>query len=195
METDELDQAEVSGKRVMVTFGGVLTPQLFGSTTFTLEHDRLVETSTGLVARQKCQIPLTMISAMAVSTQGNPLLLLFGFLTLPLFGLGLVFIVLYFMLPRHFLVAHSNNYITALNCRGSLDRYHEFADMVMQAAIAMQEGARESVSAPVPRAAIAPQLPPPSDTVRCPGCGTEYKLPPNAAGRRLRCQKCRSIVG
>ena len=97
--------------------------------------------------------------------------------------------------PRHDIDAGGRLYITALNCRGSLDRYHEFADMVMQAAIARQEGARESVSAQVPRAAIAPQLPPPSDTVRCPGCGTEYKLPPNAAGRRLRCQKCQSLVG
>lgn len=196
METDELDQAAVTGKRVMVTFGGVLTPQLFGSTTFTLEHDRLVETSSGMVARQKCQIPLTMISAMAVTTQGNPLFLLFGFLTLPLFGLGLVFIILYFALPRHFLVAHSNNYITALNCRGPLDRYHEFADMVTQAAIAKQERAREGGSAAAAHAVVAaPQLPPPATTVRCPGCGTEYKLPPGAAGRRLRCQRCQSLVG
>lgn len=196
MEMDDLDQAAVTGKRVMVTFGGVLTPQLFGSTTFTLEHDRLVETSSGLVARQKCQIPLTMISAMAVTTQGNPLFLLFGFLTLPLFGLGLVFIILYFALPRHFLVAHSNNYITALNCRGPLDGYHEFADMVTQAAIARQEGGHGGGSASAAHAVVAsPQLPPPAATVRCPGCGTEYKLPPGAAGRRLRCQKCQSLVG
>ena len=56
-DLDSLEQIEVTGKRVMVTFGGVLTPQLFGSTTFNLEHDRLVETSSGIVARQKCQIP------------------------------------------------------------------------------------------------------------------------------------------
>lgn len=195
MDVDDLEQASVTGKRVMVTFGGVLTPQLFGTTTFTLEHDRLVETSTGLVARQKCQIPLAMISAMAVTTQGNPLFLVFGFLTLPLFGLGLVFIVLYFLLPRNFLVVHSNNYITALNCRGDLDRYRSFADMATQAAINTQTGSGEGNPAPVPRAAIAVAAPAVAATVRCPGCGTEYRLPPGAAGRRLRCQKCQSVVG
>ena len=195
-DLDSLEQIEVTGKRVMVTFGGVLTPQLFGSTTFNLEHDRLVETSSGIVARQKCQIPLTMISAMAVTTQGNPVFLIFGIVTLPLFGLGLVFILLYFLLPRNFLVAHSNNYITALNCRGPLDKYHEFADAVMQAAIGKQEGAQESGHGARAHPVVAPpQLAPPSASVRCPGCGTEYKLPPNAAGRRLRCQKCQSLVG
>lgn len=195
MEVDDLEQASVTGKRVMVTFGGVLTPQLFGGTTFTLEHDRLVETSTGLVARQKCQIPLGMISAMAVTTQGNPLLLAFGFLTLPLFGLGIILIVLYFMLPRNFVVVHSNNYISALNCRGDLDRYHAFANMVTQAAITTQAGEHEAAQAPVARAAIAVPAPAVATTVRCPGCGTEYRLPPGAAGRRLRCQKCQSVVG
>ena len=109
---------------------------------------------------------------------------------------GLVFILLYFLLPRNFLVAHSNNYITALNCRGPLDKYHEFADAVMQAAIGKQEGAQESGHGARTHAVVAPpQLAPPSASVRCPGCGTEYKLPPNAAGRRLRCQKCQSLVG
>ena len=78
-DLDSLEQIEVTGKRVMVTFGGVLTPQLFGSTTFNLEHDRLVETSSGIVARQKCQIPLTMISAMAVTTDCVQLLGGYGY--------------------------------------------------------------------------------------------------------------------
>ena len=131
-----------------------------------------------------------------VTTQGNPVFLIFGIVTLPLFGLGLVFILLYFLLPRNFLVAHSNNYITALNCRGPLDKYHEFADMVTQAAIGKQEGAQESGHGARTHAVVAPpQLAPPLASVRCPGCGTEYKLPPNAAGRRLRCHKCQSLVG
>ena len=198
MDGEEFSGNEVSGKRVMVSFGGVLTPQLFGSSTFSLESDRLVETSSGIVARQKCQIPIAMISAMAVSTSGNPLFLVFGLLTLPIFGLGLVFLLLYFLLPRHFLVVHSNNYITALNCRGDLQPYREFADAVMRSAIDSQGVARERhgghravVAAPPAMSA----LPPPSSTVTCPGCGTEYKLPAGVAGRRLRCQKCQSIVG
>lgn len=197
MDGEEFSGNEVSGKRVMVSFGGVLTPQLFGRTTFTLENDRLVERSSGVVAREKCQIPLAMISAMAMSTRGNPVFLVFGILTLPLFGLGLLFIVLYFLLPRHFLVTHSNNYITALNCRGDLQPYHDFADAVTRAAIEAQESSSGSHAAPhaAPHALLASPAQAPASKVTCPGCGTEYKLPAGAAGRRLRCQKCQSIVG
>ena len=53
---------EVSGKRVHVMYGGGLVSQLFGSTTFTLYEDRLVEDSKGVVLKDHTQVPIDAIT-------------------------------------------------------------------------------------------------------------------------------------
>jgi hypothetical protein len=40
----------------------------------------------------------------------------------------------------------------------------------------------------------APPPAPPSITVACGGCGTAYRVPVAAAGKRLRCKRCQNII-
>ncbi len=75
-----------------------------------------------------------------------------------------------------------------------------FVDTSPQAADAKPPAAMEARSASegAPAAAVAPGptliARPVSFAVTCPGCGTAYRVPAAAAGKRLRCKHCEEVI-
>ncbi len=194
---------EVSGKRVHVMYGGGLVSQLFGSTTFTLYEDRLVEDSKGVVLKDHTQVPIDAITGVNICTHGNPLLLVIGFATLPVFGLGILFLILYFFMCKNFLVVSSEGHIYALQRKGDDAKYNDFAEALMGMAIKARASggggggipaARKSSSSMSALAAPQSAVGPGKLTVNCGGCGAEYSMPAGSAGKKFRCQQCRTVV-
>lgn len=198
-DRDAIEQ--VSGKRVQVMYGGGLVPQMFGKTTFTLYPDRLVEDTTGVVLKDHTQVPLNAINGVNICTHGNPILLILGFATLWVFGLGLIFLILYYFIRKNFLVVISEGHIYALQRKGADGKYTDFAETLMDLVIAArtstggeeQGGASPSKRA-APAALAAPAAPAKGATVSCNGCGAEYRMPAGSSGKKFRCTQCRTVV-
>lgn len=198
-DRDAIDQ--VSGKRVQVMYGGGLVPQMFGKTTFTLYSDRLVEDSAGVVLKDHTQVPLNAINGVNICTHGNPILLFLGIFTLWFFGLGLIFLVLYFFIRKNFLVVISEGHIYALQRKGPDSKYNDFAETLMDMVIAARTGGgvEEQATSPpsrrsAPAALAAPAASPKGATVSCNGCGAEYRMPAGSSGKKFRCTQCRTVV-
>jgi hypothetical protein len=121
----------VKGKRAYAKLGG-LTPAMFGSTVFEMHKDRVIEITRGPVLARDCHVSIAEVDSAEVVTCGNPLFLVLGFLTLALFGLGLLFFVLYFVLKHKFLVLHSSSNIMAMAIKGDPSQFHEFKSNVIK---------------------------------------------------------------
>lgn len=117
--------ASVKGKRAYAKLGG-LTPAMFGSTVLELHKDRVVELTKGPILSRDCHVSIFEIDSAEIVACGNQLYLVLGLATLPFFGLGLIFILLYFLMKHKFLVIHSSSNVLALNIRGDDTEFHEF---------------------------------------------------------------------
>jgi len=129
--TGKSPMASVRGKRAYAKLGG-LTPAMFGSTVFELHKDRLVELTKGPILSRDCHVSIAEIDSAEVVRCGNQLYLILGIATLAIYGLGLLFIVLYFMRKHKFLLIHSSANVLALNMRGDEEPFHEFKNNVIK---------------------------------------------------------------
>lgn len=128
--------AQIQGKRAIAKFGA-LSPAFLGKTTIELHKDRIVEITTGPIAKRNCQVLACEIDSAEIRTAGNPLWLVLGILTLGLFGLGLLFILLYFLAKnRFFLVTSSSNLVAAaIKNKGSEAEYEKFMKNTLKLAL------------------------------------------------------------
>lgn len=124
----------IEGKRAIAKFG-TLTPSMFGATTLELHADRVVERSKGIVYARTCHLLATDIESAEVVAAGNPILLTLGILTLPLFGLGLLFIILYFFQKHKFLLIASGGNVAVMAIKGDEGMSHVFVDNVTKVAL------------------------------------------------------------
>ena len=126
--------AEIGGKRAIAKFG-TLAPAMFGTTVFQIFKDRVVERSTGPIARRTCHLLATDIESAEIITAGNPLYLVLGLATIAMFGLGILFLLLYFLLKHKFLVISSGGTVIALAIKGDEESYHQFLNNVTKVAL------------------------------------------------------------
>jgi len=117
--------ATISGKRAYTKLGG-LTPSMFGRTTLELHKDRVVEVTKGPIYARDCHVSIAEIDSAEVVTCGNQLYLIAGIVTLGFFGLGLLFLLLYFFMKHKFLVIHSASNALAVVIKGDPEPYHDF---------------------------------------------------------------------
>ncbi len=129
--------ASVSGKRVIAKWG-TLTPSFFGSTTLELHQDRVVEYTDGLVASRECHAGIAGIDSAELNSAGNPIFLVLGIATLAIFGLGILFLILYFVFRHRYLVICSNFNVMALALKGDEQQYKNFLFAVMDRANQVQ---------------------------------------------------------
>ncbi len=117
--------AEVEGPRAIAKFG-TLAPAFLGSTIIQLHEDRVIEYTTGPIAARECHLLATEIDSVEILTTGNPLWLLLGVLMLPVYGLGLIFLVLFFFIKHRFLAIRSAGNVVAVGLRGDEEPYRKF---------------------------------------------------------------------
>lgn len=106
--------AQFSGGAVNYAYG-ILNPVGFSrKTTLKLTETRLVETTKKFIATRYCEIRITKIDSAEIVEQGRAWLIALGVLTLPLYGIGLIFLVLYFFLKNKYLLIYSSNNTVAV---------------------------------------------------------------------------------
>ena len=192
--------AEISGKRAHVALGGALLTGYFGRTTFSLLSDRLVVVSTAILQESRIEISVDSITACRLCARGSWLLLGMGLLLLPVFGIGLLFLLWYLLSRIRFLVVSSEGNTCALRFKGEDSSYQEFATMLVRHGVATRSYRAESVPGTFSRVpAIGKQVvralgQNPETMVTCSGCNTNYSLPLDSKGQLFRCQCCRMVV-
>ena len=126
---------EISGKPATSSYGFV-TPSFFGRTKLTLTQNRVIEDTKQIVATRKCESILSGIDSVEIAEGGNPLLLVLGFMTIAIYGLGFIFFVLYFFLKHQYIVIRSGSNVQVMAISGSvnMDKARVFMDTVLTAA-------------------------------------------------------------
>ncbi len=127
-------ELSVSGKAASSSFGHVLVPSMFGNTTLTLRGDRLIDDTKKIVASHHSEILLSRIDSAEIAVSGNNALLGIGLVTLPMFGVGVLFFLLYLFIKNRFLVIRSGSNAAVLVIKGAEDEFQEFLDAVLTAA-------------------------------------------------------------
>jgi hypothetical protein len=131
---------EISGKPAMSSYGFV-APSFFGRTKLTLTENRVIEDTKRIVATRRCESILSEIDSIEIAEDGNPLLLVMGFMTLALYGLGILFFVLYFFLKYQYIIVRSGSNVQVMAISGSInmDKAKVFMDTVLSAAHSAKE--------------------------------------------------------
>ena len=125
--------AEVSGRPARIAFN-TFVPGLFGSTTIQLFPQRVVEATKRIISSRTSEILASEVDSVDITTQGNPLWLWLGILTIALFGLGVIFFVLYVVLKQRVLIVHSKSNMQVLSLKGDDTSYQQFMESVLATA-------------------------------------------------------------
>ncbi len=125
--------AEISGKPTSQTFSNI-TAATFGKSKLTLHDTKLVENTKQIISRRHCELLLSQIDSAEITTKGNPMWLVLGLLTLALYGLGLIFFIVFLFSKHRFLIVRSGNNAQAIVLRGPLAPYEDFMTQVLDAA-------------------------------------------------------------
>lgn len=108
---------EISGQAAN-SYYNFLSPALFGRTTFQLCESRIVERTRKVVATRYCEVILSEVDSAEIVEDGVSWLLFLGIFTL-FFGVGIIFIVLYFFLKYKYLIIRSGSNAQVLCIAGS----------------------------------------------------------------------------
>ncbi len=133
MNVENRGPMEVSGKPGTAHFGG-LVPSMFGKTTLRLYSERVVETTKRVVARRDSQLLVSEIDSVEITARGSALWLGLGILTIGLYGFGIIFFILYFVVKHRFLIVRSKSNVQILGMTGDDEPYRQFMHSVLQAA-------------------------------------------------------------
>jgi hypothetical protein len=131
---------EISGKPAVST-SGFVTPSFFGRTKLSLTENRVIEDTTRIIATRRCESILSEIDSVEIAEGGNPIWLFFGFMTLPLYGLGFLFFVLFFFLKCQYIIVRSGSNVQVMAISGgiNMDKANVFMDTVLSAANSAKE--------------------------------------------------------
>lgn len=197
---DENILAEISGKPVNA-FGNALAPSGWGKTRLQLTPTRLVERTKHIVSETYSELLLQEVQGAALAVRGNPALLALGFATLAIFGLGLIFLLLYlFIMKNRFLIIHGGTFTQHVTVKGDPGPYLEFMEEVLAQAEKIKTERKllgAGSSAATAGAGQAPAFSNQSSeplVMNCPSCGAEYRLPPGSAGKKFRCSSCKAVM-
>ncbi len=103
--------------------------------TLRLYEDKIVWESKRIISWNNVIIPLRKVDSVEVITKWNAIWLILWLVTLLVFGLGIVFLVLYFFMKERFLIIISWNNVQAVAVRSSNDikAFHDFMEKVVNA--------------------------------------------------------------
>lgn len=125
---------EITGKPAFSNLG-VVSPSLFGQTTFQLLETRIVEKTKRVIARRYCEVLLSEVDSAEIVEDGNPVLLVLGFATLAIF-IGIIFIALFFFVKNRYLIIRSGSNVQVLVIKGAdgMEKCTNFMNEVLKRA-------------------------------------------------------------
>lgn len=193
---------EVSGKPVHIWVGN-LSSSRWGYTRLELLPTRVIESTKFIVRERNCELLLSSVQGAEMITSGNATFLALTFALLPLFGLGLLFLIPYFLFKHKFLVIHGMFVTVHVAVKGDPEPFLDFMDAVIleaeKAKAAFRGGSDSKASSDEgsQRDDFLDKAPPPTNPgfVRavCPTCNMEYQVPVSGAGKRYSCQNCKGL--
>lgn len=113
-----------------------LVRHFFGKTRITLTDDRVIEHTKRVFFERHCELLVSEIDSAEIRTTGDIRWLLFGILTIGIYGLGLLLILLYFLLKKRHLIIRSQNASIVLVIDSVSDDVLEFLHAVLYAKVA-----------------------------------------------------------
>lgn len=124
---------EISGKAAN-SYYGFLAPALFGKTTLQLCETRIIERTRKIVATRYCEVILSEVDSAEIVEDGVSWLLVIGFLTLAIYGLGIIFFILYFFFKYKYLIIRSgsNAQVLCISGSGGMERAKTFMTEVLR---------------------------------------------------------------
>ena len=125
-------EMSVSGKPANANLGAIV-PASFGRTTLSLESDRVVEETRKPLVTRHTELRLKKVDSVEISTAPNPTLLVLGIVTIPVFGIGLLVLLVWIFVRVRFLAIRSGSNALVVCMQGPDDRYHDFMDAVLAA--------------------------------------------------------------
>lgn len=131
--------AEVSGKPASIKFGRV-APAFLGQTTLRLFSQRVVEETKRIVSSRNSELLTREVDSVEITKLGNPLWLVLGFFTIALYGLGIIFFIVYFLAKHKFLIVHSKNNVQLVSIKGDETSYQRFMEAVLTTAETAKKG-------------------------------------------------------
>ncbi|HEV3143323.1 MAG TPA: hypothetical protein VGZ47_05490, partial [Gemmataceae bacterium] len=123
----------VVGKPVS-SWATAMVPATFGKTTLQLLETRVIERTRRPIVQRDCGMLLSEVDSGEIVTHGNALLIALAIPTFFLFGLGILFFILYFFMKHRFLVIRSQSNAVLVALKGDVGPYQQFLDAVLSAA-------------------------------------------------------------
>jgi len=130
--------ASVQGKPASAALGTVV-PSMFGRTTLYLLKDRVVENTKRIVAGRDSELLLSEVDSAEITFKGNPLWIVLGFVTIALYGLGIIFFIIYFFAKHKFLIIHSKSNAQVVCIKGDDSNHREFMKAVLGTAVQVKK--------------------------------------------------------
>jgi hypothetical protein len=126
---------EVSGGAVYFSLG-VATRSFVGKTTIQMTPTRLIEKTRKMIARRHCEIPISEVDSIEILEAGNSIWILLGIFTLFIYGLGIIFFIIYFFQREKFFIirSRSNAHILTIEGADGMDKCREFMERVLSTA-------------------------------------------------------------
>ena len=100
----------------------------------TLSATRLTESSRRLIGSRHVELLVKRIDSADLCSRGNVAFLVVGLMLLGVYGLGLLFLLLYAFLRSRYLVFRSGSNVVAVKVQGDLVPYQRFLEATLQQA-------------------------------------------------------------
>ncbi|MCG9885863.1 MAG: hypothetical protein MH825_09875 [Cyanobacteria bacterium] len=132
---------EITGKAAN-SYYSFLSPALIGTTTLQVRKGRVVERTRKIIATRNCEILLSEIDSVEIIEDGISWLLVLGIFTVFLYGLGIIFWILYFFLKYQYLIIHSggNAQVLCISGAGGMERAKTFMEEVLRRSEQTRQG-------------------------------------------------------
>lgn len=139
----QMPAQSVTGKAGCVAFGNILVPLLFGSTTLSIQGDRLIGDMKRAASTRHCEILLSRIDSAEIVVARSHLNLLLSLYLLTMSGsyslqplaiVGLLILPFYCFMTRRYLVIRSQSNAAVLVIKGPDNEHRVFLDAVLTAA-------------------------------------------------------------
>ncbi|GEM_PF-1416023 len=132
-------EQSVSGKPAG-RFIGLIVPGTFGSTTLSLEDSRVIEETRTPLTRRHIELRLARVESVAISTSRDPRLFVLGLATLPVYGIGIVVLLVWVIRRFRCLAIRSGSTSLVVRILGPDDPYEDFMDALLAASDAAESG-------------------------------------------------------
>ncbi len=134
--TETVAATNVTGGTAIMLPGGFVLPSPFrkDASLLTLDRGRLMERSRRLIGTRQAELVVKHIDSVEISSRGNAAFLIVGVLALGLYGIGLLFLLLYAVWKSQYLIVRSGSNAIAIRVTFGSPAYEALMESLLQQA-------------------------------------------------------------